>query len=258
MVAVVGPYTSLLECDAQLPAVAQRAWTSLWRRTSAASGPAACSFRMSSSSTQLVIAKWEEPVDASFGPMVQLHVLLEFDHKVKEHLKAQRDQLIVTRRLGVLGTGVAAALLVLLIAYVVLKLDLVSGGQRRGRLAVVAVLALIAVVAVAAFLIEALDEVRKHTDATFDRPPTAPVVVTTEMHTVDAAAVAHPGHSLTPAEAMAPTWARLTVLAAVLSTVGLIAVGAMLTASGRRSGKVVVMLGGFLVAVIIAVLVLSS
>lgn len=250
MVAVVGPYTSRLECDAQLPAVAQRAVDDFVAAYLGSEWAGRVQLSHEYILSQLVKDKWEEPVQASFGPMVQVHVLLDFDHRVKEHLKAQRDHSIVMRRLGVLGTGVGAALLVLCIAFVVLKLDLVSGGQRRGRLAVVAVLSLVAVVVAAGFLIEA-----------FYHPPLAAAAprALQPSPTVDGPAVSYGGPPLTPAEALAPraTWGGLAVLT-VLTTVGLIAVGAIMTASGRRSGRIVILLGAALVAAIVAVLVAAA
>ena len=244
MVAVVGPYTSRLECDTHLVSTAQHAVdefvAAYFGREFSGRVLLSDDFIL----TQLIKAQWEEPVQASFGPMVQVHVLLEFDHKVKEHLRAERNQLIVTRRLGVIGTGVAAALLVLCIAFIALKIDLVSGGQRRGRLAVGAALALIAVVGAATFLIEG-----------FCRPLTAPPAASLAQPL----GAAHSAPPLSPAEALAhhsATWANLLGLMAVV-VVGLVVVGAGLVASGRHRGKLLMLLGAALLAVLVAVMALD-
>ncbi len=121
--ATVGPYTSRMECDANMTAdlqkeVARYVETILGREASR-------HVRLSDHYIQqnLIKAQWEEPVDASFGPMVQLHVLLQFDRETRERVEKLWHDYQVQQRLWYAGGGLAAVLLLLLVVFGFLKSD---------------------------------------------------------------------------------------------------------------------------------------
>ena len=136
----IGPYTSRLECDAHLPGALQEAareyGSLLWGPENAYPFPLPADYLRQ----RLVQQQWEETIQASFGPMVQLHVLLRFDQTFKTYLEQQRTQAIVTMRIWYAGAALAAILAVLSALFALLKVDQATGGKCRGRLAVAAVL----------------------------------------------------------------------------------------------------------------------
>ncbi len=118
----VGPYTTRLECDAKLPEALQSA---LDQYVETCLGPKAVGrVRLPPDylRKQLVKQQWEETIQASFGPMKQLHVLLQFDQKTKNRIEDEWNSAIVAGRLWYTGTGVAAALVILCVAFGYLKM----------------------------------------------------------------------------------------------------------------------------------------
>ena len=117
----VGPYTTRLECEANLPEALQSAvseYVELYL------GPeAAKRVRLPADDLRqrLVREVWEEPVQSSIGPMVQLHVQTAFDTKTQEAIKDAWRRSIVADRLRRSGAVLAAVLGVLAVAYTVLK-----------------------------------------------------------------------------------------------------------------------------------------
>ena len=99
---------------------------------------------------QLVKDQWEETRQHSVGPMTQLHVLLQFDRKLKDRVLEEHRQAIVGRRLRAVAAWAAIGLALLTVAFGYLKIDLATGGVYRGRLRLAAAAAILGLVAVAA------------------------------------------------------------------------------------------------------------
>jgi hypothetical protein len=100
---VVGPYTSRAECDAHLAdelqkAVGQFAEMCLGEPISEKNVLPAEELRR-----LLIRDQWEEIGQYSVGPMVQLHVLLQFDRKMKERILELHRRAVIDRRLWVAG-----------------------------------------------------------------------------------------------------------------------------------------------------------
>ncbi len=151
----VGPYTSRMECDAELPKALQAA---LDEYVSIYMGPQwAGRIRLPAEvlERQLVKDRWEETIQASVGPMVQLHVLLDFDSKFRQTVCEMRDQSIVAGRLWVAGTGLGVVLAWLALAFVFLRIDQATAGAYRGRLAVGCFLGAVAVLLAAGVVLKA-------------------------------------------------------------------------------------------------------
>jgi len=143
----VGPYTTRTECDAELPEQLQAA---LARYVETYLGPeAAGRVRLPPQELgrQAVKEQWEETIQASFGPMTQLHVLLRFDQKIKDRVKQAWDRAVVTRRLWYTGTAAAVVLGLMSVLLAYLKVDETTGGAYRGRLRIAAAIAALAVAA---------------------------------------------------------------------------------------------------------------
>jgi len=145
----VGPYTTRMECDHKLPQALSDAAS---QYVELAEGPeAARRVRLPLELVQGKILKeqWEETIHASVGPMIQLHVLLEFDHKVQDYVKEQLRRAVVTQRLWYAGAGVLMVMVLLAETFAYLKLGRLSNPAQRRGLRIAAVLAILVVVAAA-------------------------------------------------------------------------------------------------------------
>lgn len=153
MVVRVGPYTSLGECEAQLPAALHQA-VGKYAREQLKLGSAARRARLPLGVIldEIVKDTWDEREEYSVGPMIQRHVLLEFDQGANALIRARWRESVVTGRLWTAGTGVAALVGLLGVLLVSLKLDEATGGSCRVRVVVGAVVACLAIGAVAAMV----------------------------------------------------------------------------------------------------------
>jgi hypothetical protein len=127
MSVTVGPYTTRQECDAHLGEELQKALDHyveicLGRRSDERITLPAELLRR-----QLVKEQWEEVGQYSVGPMTQLHVLLEFDRKMRDRVLAEHQRAIVAGRLWYAGAGLAVVLAGLTGAYGYLKMT----GRRK-------------------------------------------------------------------------------------------------------------------------------
>ena len=147
----VGPYSTRKECDERLPDELQAA---LGRYVEVCLGdePAAYDIRLPSEylRQQLMKAEWQEVRPYSVGPMIQLHVLLQFDRKVKDRVLEAYRESVVEERLRVVGFYAAVVLSVLGAWFAYLKTDLVTGGVYRARLRFAAGAAILGVVVIVA------------------------------------------------------------------------------------------------------------
>ncbi len=135
-VVVVGPHVDVAECERHLheavqPVVAEFVANYLgpqWRDR--------ITLPEEFVRTELIRDRYVETVPASFGPMVQLHLLLSFDGKVKAQLAAQQLELVRRQRIAAIGALFAGFLGCLAVAYFALRHDAAHGGRgRSGTLA---------------------------------------------------------------------------------------------------------------------------
>ncbi len=117
----VGPYTTRVECDAQLPSALQEA---LDRYVEACLGEEVRRRIVLPADylRQLVKDRWEEVRQHSFGPMTTLHVLLEFDRKAKDRVLAELRRTKVAGRLWFAGVGWGVWLALLGVVYGYLRI----------------------------------------------------------------------------------------------------------------------------------------
>lgn len=151
----VGPYTSRLECDAQLPVALQAAvdeYVSIYL------GPqwsGRIRFPPEVLEEELVKDQWEETIHASVGRMVQLHALLQFDTKFRQAVCDLRDRAIVAGRVWWAGAILGVVLAWLALAFAFLRIDQATAGVYRGRLAAACILAAVVVLLAAGVVLRA-------------------------------------------------------------------------------------------------------
>lgn len=142
------PFATPLECQRQLPEVLRRA---VAQYIAVYLGDEALAARIELPpefvGSQIVKAQWEEPFESSVGPMVRLHALLVFDHKVNARIDEACHQHRIQDRVWRLGVILAGILAVLAAAWGYLKLDLATDGRYRWRLRLAAGLAILGVAA---------------------------------------------------------------------------------------------------------------
>jgi len=144
MLVRVGPYSTRLECDQELP-----------NKLQAAVGEYAAVYLEPKAQDQLQLPvdyvrsnivqdDWEEVKDVVISttgqipeksvPMVQLAVLLEFDRADNARIREEWDKAVVADRLFGVGALTAIVLVLLAGVYGYMELDLVTGGAYRRRL----------------------------------------------------------------------------------------------------------------------------
>ncbi|MHB9045870.1 MAG: hypothetical protein ACYC35_08025 [Pirellulales bacterium] len=148
----VGPYATRAECDQHLPdELAQATSVYLDRYLGLGAGRQAA-VPLPYIHQRIVKEEWQETVQASFGPMLQLHVLLQFDDGVRNELQEMRRARLVEERIWYV-TGIAGLVVVLLgTVFGFLKLDTATKGYYTGRLLLAAAAMILAVVAMGAFV----------------------------------------------------------------------------------------------------------
>jgi hypothetical protein len=115
----IGPYTTRAECDAKLPDELQKALNQYVYVEKGLGEPVPAGIVLPESEFRqaIVKAEQEEVRRYSVGPMVSLHVLLEFDGAVKERILEQCRQAVVGGRIWMLGAGLASLLAALGVLY---------------------------------------------------------------------------------------------------------------------------------------------
>jgi len=78
--------------------------------------------------------EYVENLEASFGPMKQVYLLLEFDPPIEQHLRDVWRQYQVRERLGIIAFLSSVVLLLLGLVYGLLKLDMWTRGYYSKRL----------------------------------------------------------------------------------------------------------------------------
>lgn len=97
--------------------------------------------------THLIKGEWEEHLKASFGPMVRLHELLEFDPRANVYLTDLHQQALVAERLKYTAVATGGLLGLLATVFGYLKLDTLTRGYYTGRLRMGTVAAVVAIIA---------------------------------------------------------------------------------------------------------------
>lgn len=129
MTVTVGPYASLLECDAKTPEAIREVVDQY--AEIAAGQPIAGKLTSLDDAfcRQLVKERWEETTQHPFGAMYQLHLLVQFDRKAKERILDACQDLQVEQRLWLVGAAAMGLLGMLAAAYGYLKVT----AARRSR-----------------------------------------------------------------------------------------------------------------------------
>ena len=117
MVVSVGPYTTLLECDAKLPEAIRRAVDEYAEIALGSDVVGTAWLPDAAFCRQLIKDRWQEVKPYSVGPMTQLYVLLQFDRKAKEGIADACRQGVIERRVGHAAVGMAVVLGLLAAAY---------------------------------------------------------------------------------------------------------------------------------------------
>jgi hypothetical protein len=125
----VAPYTTRKECDDHLPAALKEAVQN-YIETCLGTPPEEEITLPHDVLQRIVKEKWVEMRKYDVGPMMHLHVLLQFDRKVKDQILAEHKNSIVVQRLANAGIGLGAVLAMIAGAYVSLKM---AGGRKEGR-----------------------------------------------------------------------------------------------------------------------------
>jgi hypothetical protein len=127
------PYTTTLECEAKIPEVLQSA---VYQFVERYLGRQWMGYVQLSPDQlrQLVVTEYEETKDFSVGKMTQVHLLLNFDKKVKTLIDEAIHVRLFNNRAAVAGAGFVALWLLLAVIWGYLKLDLSTKGAYRNRL----------------------------------------------------------------------------------------------------------------------------
>jgi len=130
----VGPYTTRQECDDALPRELSRATADYVETYLDTRAGRRVSLSPEFLREHVVKAEWEEPIQASVGPMIQVHALLKYDGPVNARLKEEWRRTIISSRIMYAGAGLLAVMGALLALFAFLKIDLITKGAYRGRL----------------------------------------------------------------------------------------------------------------------------
>lgn len=95
----------------------------------------------------------EEQRETSFGKMVVVHYLLEFNGEVRQHIEQVYHQALVAERLKYAGLGAAGVFGLLSILFGYLKLDTFSRGYYTGRLRLAAAAAILGLVSAVSIVV---------------------------------------------------------------------------------------------------------
>lgn len=150
---VVGPFTTRAECDAKTPEEVQKA---LDHYVEIAIGPEAVGMVQLPDDylrESVIVDQWEETRSYSVGPMVQLHLRLQFNAHVKGRVEVAYREAVVAARLRVFGGWSVIGLSFLAVGFSYLKTDIATRGVYRGRLRLAAATVILVLAAVAAALV---------------------------------------------------------------------------------------------------------
>lgn len=106
---------------------------------------------------RLVKDQYAETVQASFGPMRNVHALVEIDEDAHRLIAEQYQQALMQARLGYTAGSFGLVLVVLATAFGYLKLDTLTKGYYSGRLKVAATAVILTAAAAAALAVRQAD-----------------------------------------------------------------------------------------------------
>ncbi len=141
VVVEVGPYKTAEGCDLEQPVKLQAALNQYVQRFI---NPAAVRHVRFTPTLyeQVVKETWEETGEFTVGPMLHRYLLLRFDNKAMRLIEEQYRQMIVQRRVWCTGLGLTGIVLLLGVAFTVLRIDLALDGKYRIRMALATMMAL--------------------------------------------------------------------------------------------------------------------
>ena len=152
----VGPCLNRLECDRELPKELQKAIDEYAAVYMGRRSRGHVRLPLDYVQSEIVKEEWPEEkqvvitptsqIPKKSVPMIQLHVLLEFDHAVNGRIQEEWDKLVVAERLYGMGALTAVVLALLFGVYAYLKIDLATGGAYRGRLRMAAAAVILTVI----------------------------------------------------------------------------------------------------------------
>jgi hypothetical protein len=129
---VVGPYTTRLECDTHLPVALEEALAEYVEACLGREAVARVRLPRGELERLLLHQQWEETKEyATVGPMKNLHVLLQFDRKLKGYITQRWKEAIIADRLWITGGTISGVLVLLTGLFVFLKIH--SGREQRLR-----------------------------------------------------------------------------------------------------------------------------
>ena len=127
----VGPYTTRAECDGHLPVALQESLDRYVRICFAGEELDRRLVLPADYLQGLVKKQWEETREYSVGPMVTLHLLLEFDRKARDRVVDEHRRLLVADRIWYAGLGFSAWIVILGVAYSALKLSMWKSADKE-------------------------------------------------------------------------------------------------------------------------------
>lgn len=98
---------------------------------------------------------WIEPLSLSVGEFVRVHALVKFDRQANQIIHEQWHQHQLKERLWLAAGLLCVVICVLALVYCYLKVDLITGGSRRGLLRIAAILVILGLILVAAGVVAA-------------------------------------------------------------------------------------------------------
>lgn len=131
MSVAVGPYTTRAECDQLFPGALQESLDRYVRICFAGEEIDRRLVLPADYLQGLVKKQWEETREYSVGPMITLHVLLEFDRKARDRVLDERRRLLVANRIWYAGLGFSAWIVILGVAYSTLKLSMWKSADKE-------------------------------------------------------------------------------------------------------------------------------
>jgi hypothetical protein len=148
----VEPFTSLAECEAALPEAVQNQAIDPYLKLFLPE--AFGKVRLSAHVLQnLVVDRWVEKRIITQGEVKILHARVQLERGTQDLIKDTYRQSIARRRLLPVGVYFSAGFLLLASAWGYLKIDLATGGKRRGTLRTAATLVILSIVAAAAIAV---------------------------------------------------------------------------------------------------------
>lgn len=144
----VGPHADRELCDRAMTEELRRATEQYIDQLIGAEGAGQLvRLPMSDVRRQIVQEEYQETVQASFGPMINLHALLKFDKEMQQRIVLAHEQALVRGRIGMAAGGSGLLMVILGTMFGYLKLDTATRGYYSGRLKIAAAAVILTAVA---------------------------------------------------------------------------------------------------------------